>query len=374
MLYRKILLLFLFAIFIYGPAEARIKLVAVPDRDKALVRLDNPSATYVEEERILQLQAGINKVDFSWRGVMIDPDSITIRILSNPKEVTLLSVSYPPNEDALVWEIDSPQAREERIRIGYILYNMDRLVTYKLIADKGETKVDLQSFLILRNFSGEDFHDTGFFPDYGDSFNNSLLHEETKQMLFIRKNNVPVEKAFTFDADKLPWDPSKEDTNVGIPVTYIIKNDKQSALGEFAMWGGKARIFQDDGSDTTIFLGEDHADFTPVGKKMELLIGESRDLVVTQHKTKETQTNIRRNEGNQIILYDTDEIIEAKVENFRDKPAVLTMIQHIPGQWDMEKSSHNFTKENANTIKFLLTIPSQGKETVVFNYKRRNVR
>ena len=38
-----------------------------------------------------------------------------------------------------------------------------------------------------------------------------------------------------------------------------------------------------------------------------------------------------------VVLYDTDEIITAKIENFKDGPAVLTMIQHIPGQWDMEE-------------------------------------
>ena len=73
----------------------------MPERATTTIRLDNPQYTLIEEERILTLQRGINKVDFSWNGVSIDPDSIRLAILSHPDEVTLLNVSYPPNEAAL---------------------------------------------------------------------------------------------------------------------------------------------------------------------------------------------------------------------------------------------------------------------------------
>jgi hypothetical protein len=48
-----------------GIAQARIKLVALPERADTVIRLDNPRATLIEEERVLTLQQGLNKVDFS---------------------------------------------------------------------------------------------------------------------------------------------------------------------------------------------------------------------------------------------------------------------------------------------------------------------
>ena len=78
-------------------AIARIKLVTLPDRDNTTVRLDNPLATLVEEERILNLHKGVNKVDFSWKGVRVDSDSIRLKIIQHPKETKLINVSYPPN-------------------------------------------------------------------------------------------------------------------------------------------------------------------------------------------------------------------------------------------------------------------------------------
>jgi hypothetical protein len=380
-----------------GIAQARIKLVALPERADTVICLDNPRATLIEEERVLTLQQGLNKVDFSWKGVSIDPDSIRLKPLDHPDKVKLLNVSYPPNEAALVWEIACDSDYAETVRISYLLSNIDRLITYKAIADKAETAVDLTSFLILRNFSGEDFGKALVKLDYGESFEQGIDHEETKQLLFLKKPKVPITKVWTFDAARLPWDPEKlENKNVGIPVSYRIVNEDKSKLGEFALWGGKARIFQDDGHESTIFLGEDVTGLVPVGEKMELYIGDSRDIVVTQRKMRDNRINLRKNNSGHVVLYDTDEIITAKIENFKDSPAVLTMIQHIPGQWDMEKCTMDpgqwdmekctmdskkmeYERKDAYTLEFEITLPERSEsgpatKNLEMRYHRRNVR
>jgi len=362
-----------------GIVQARIKLVALPERAATVIRLDNPMATLIEEERVLTLQKGLNKVDFSWKGVSIDADSIRLRAIDHPDKVTLLSVSYPPDEAALVWDISSADNFAETVRISYLLSNIDRLITYKAIADKAETQVDLKSFLVLRNFSGEDFDKASVLLDYGEAFEQGIDHEETKRMLFLKAPKVPITKVWTFDSAKLPWDPEKLDENVGIPVSYRIVNDANSGLGKFALWGGKARLFQDDGHKSTIFLGEDVTALVPVGEKAELYIGDSRDIVVTQRKMKDTRINIRKNNRGNTILYDTDEIITAKIENFKDSPAVLTMIQHIPGQWDMKECNMKYIKKNANTLEFEIKLPARtdagpAVKELRMRYHRRNVR
>ncbi|MFC1739306.1 hypothetical protein ACFL1G_09700 [Planctomycetota bacterium] len=360
-------------------AQARIKLVALPERAATVIRLDNPQATLIEEERVLTLQKGINKVDFSWKAVSIDADSIRLRVLDHPDSVTLLNVSYPPNEAALVWEISSDSDYAETVRISYLLMNIDRLITYKALADKQETQVDLKSYLVLRNFSGEDFDQARVLLDYGEAFEQGIKHEETKQMLFLKSPNVPIQKVWKFDAAVLPWDPENlENQNVGIPVSYRIVNDSASGLGQFALWSGKARLFQDDGQQSTIFLGEDTTGLVPVGEKMELYIGDSRDIVVTQRKMQDRRTNLIKNGKGEVILYDTDEIIVAKIENFKDSPAVLTMIQHIPGQWDMEECNINYERKDTNKLEFEIKLPARtdkGPATKELRmlYHRRNV-
>ena len=336
----KMILTSLLVLAVASIAQARTKLVALPERDATIIRLDNPAATLIEEERVLTLQEGLNKVDFSWKAVSIDADSIRLTVLDHPEEVKLLNVSYPPGEAALVWEIASDGDYAETVRISYLLRNIDRLVTYKAIADKDETQLDLKSYLVLRNFSGEDFDNARVLLDYGDSFQQGIDHEETKRMLFLKAPEVPITKIWTWDSAALPWDPEKhENKNIGVPVSYRIINDTDSGLGDFALSGGKARLFQDDGSESTIFLGEDHTALVPVGQKTELYIGDSRDIVVTQRKMKNDKINLQKNKKGNIVLYDTDELITAKIENFKDKPATLTMIQHIPGQWKMKSAT-----------------------------------
>ena len=92
-----------------------IKLITLPVRERVEIQLDNPSATLIEEERTVPLVKGVNQVDFSWANTTIDPDTILFRFIApgsdlggaKPLEARVLSVSYPPNENALVWQVAS---------------------------------------------------------------------------------------------------------------------------------------------------------------------------------------------------------------------------------------------------------------------------
>ncbi len=362
-----------------GTAHARIKLVALPDREQTVVRLDHPSATLVEEERVLSLQKGANHVDFSWKGVQIDPDSIRLAPLDHPKEVILINVSYPPNEQALVWEISSNEPRKERVRISYLLAAIDRLVSYEATVEKDEKRLDLASFMILRNFSGENLAKAHFRLDYGEAFEKSIDSGETKRMLFLDSKEISIVKRFTFDAGRLPWEPEKQSMNVGIPVHYEILNAKENRLGQWGLWGGKVRLFQKDGSGSTIFTGEDETGFTPVGQKMKLHVGDSRDVVVTQRKMAEREnvkkwSNEKWGRPRTKILYDIERDMKVEIENFKDLPAAVTVVEPMPGEWDMARNSHPFTRKDARTIEFEITVPAKQKVILEYTYAERNIR
>ena len=85
----KVLLAVVAVMMIAAPLQARIKLVALPERAATVIRLDNPNATLIEEERVLTLQEGLNKVDFSWKAVSIDADSIRLTVLDHADEVPI---------------------------------------------------------------------------------------------------------------------------------------------------------------------------------------------------------------------------------------------------------------------------------------------
>ena len=81
---------------------------------------------------MITLQKGVNKVDFSWRGVNIDPTSHPgARAHASEGRGKVLNTSYPPNENALIWEIASGAAQEERVRISYLLSGLNRDIIYE---------------------------------------------------------------------------------------------------------------------------------------------------------------------------------------------------------------------------------------------------
>ncbi len=354
-------------------SQARVKFVALPERAATIIRLDNPNATLIEEERTLTLQKGTNHVDFSWNGVRIEPSSIRLSILDHPKQVRLINVSYPPNEKALVWEIFADQPFEEKVRISYLLAGIDRLVEYRGSVDHDEKNIQLKSYLILRNFSGEDFDRAKITLDYGQSFVQDTRHGETRKLLFLKTAPIKLQKIWTFDARTMPWDPEKLDTNVGIPVSYRLINSPENGLGKHHLWSGKVRVYQDDGHGSTIFLGEDKTKLVPVGEKMTVGIGKSRDIVVTQRRMSQKQINVRRDNHNNVVIYDLDVVIQVKIENFKDKPAVLTLIEEIPGQWTMKDCNFKYTQKDFKTLKFEIPLAPKEKKTLTMHYVQENL-
>ena len=372
-----------------GDALARVKLVALPERARVVVALGNPTATLVEEERLITLQKGINKVDFSWRGVNIDPTSIQVRALTHPKDVVILNTSYPPNENALIWEIASGVAQEERVRISYLLSGLNRDIVYKAVAEPSELSLTLRNYLRLRNDSGEDLTEAEVNIGYGAAFKKTIAHEEVLEMLSERIEGVAMRKVLTWDAATLPWDPEYEKKTVGIPLSYVITNNAAARLGQHTLLPGKVRIFiktkeqpaaeGEQAGEGVTFTGEDWATLTPVDREMKLYIGQSRDVKVTQRKTKDDKTNIRRNIGNNIVLHDTDEIYKIEIENFKKTPVDLVLVEHIPGYWRMAENSHpqQFRRKDAFTFEYHLTLPAntsgEKKTVVTFNINRLNV-
>jgi hypothetical protein len=378
-------------------AQARVKLVALPERARVVVSLNNPDATLIEEERLITLQKGVNKVDFSWRGVNIDGTSIQVRALTTPDKVKILNTSYPPNENALIWEIASPAAQEERVRISYLINGLTREVVYRAVSEPDEKSLALRNYLRLRNNSGEDLNNAEISIGYGANFKKSIAHEEVLEMQSERIDAVPIKKILTWDAATMPKDPEYEKKTVGIPLSYIIKNDKDSKLGTHTMQPGKVRIFiktkeqpekeGDKPGEGVAFTGEDWAQLTPVDREMKLYIGQSRDVKVTQRPTKNDRANIQRNNGNQDVLWDTDELYTIEVQNFKDKAVDLVLVEHVPGYWEKgecdakfavkEGSAFEYVKKDAFTVEIKLTLPAkttEDKKTVVtFSFKRKNV-
>jgi hypothetical protein len=355
-------------------AISRTKLVTLSERGSVIIRLDHKDGAFIEEERTLHLEKGMNTVDFSWNSVRIDPDSIQLLMLTHPETVQLMNVNYPPDENALVWKIFSPKACDERVRVCYLLQGIDHFIQYRLFVNNKETHARLQVFVIIKNFSGENFAFASLWLGYGQMIPISIDHKETLKLNIKDLNDLAIDKRWEWDAGKESWNKSYPVEPKGIPVYYTFKNISRNGLGEHVLFDGKVRVFQEVKNGQPVLLGEDKTQSVPVGESMKICIGRSFDLSVDQHIMENRKINIRNNNANRIVLYDTESYVVAHLVNYKTSPARLSMVQYVQGQWDMVNCNIPFTLENASKLIFDISLAPLEKKDLAFRFNRRNIR
>jgi hypothetical protein len=305
-------------------ASARIKLAALPERERVEIQLDNGNYTLVEEERIVPLlKSGKtnNMIDFSWSNTAIDKDSILFRPVAvregdkfrpvkmiklpdgtEAPEINVINVAYPPNENSLVWEVFAAEACACKVRVSYLISNLTRTFEYRALADKKEKVLTLRNYMVLHNYSGEDFLGAGVWAGFGPKFLKEINQLDDLKLLIEKFSDVPIDKTFTFD-----WythgalNPEKPLASK-VLMHYRLTNDEKHKLGKFPLQPGKVRIFIEDGHGGEAFLGEDLAALTPLDDTMKLYLGESRDIVCTRIIESNQRHAVRGNLCNQEIV------------------------------------------------------------------------
>jgi hypothetical protein len=327
-LYRWPLSLTLLALGVATPTYARIKLITLPPRERVEVQLDNPNATLVEEERIVPLVKGENQVDFSWANTQIDPNTIVFRVVApvgdKALDVKVLSVSYPPNEAALVWAVGSSDSGSARVRISYVLGNLNKSFNYRAVASHDETTLNLAQYMRLQNLANEEFGKSEMWAGFGKEFLKPIGLNETKEMLVSRSLKVPVRKTYTASVAEFGY-LDQPQNKLRIPMHYVIKNSKKDDLGVSPLPDGKVRIFIEgtDKEKATTFLGEDWGKFTPIDDEMRLYLGVAQDIVVKRTIDKNENQRIAGNLSNQNI------VVKYEIENFKDQAVTLDIVENV---------------------------------------------
>ena len=297
-------------------AEARIKLATLPVRSRVEIQLDNANATLVEEERVVTLLGGTNQIDFSWSNTQIDKYTILFRPLEVGDTVRVIHVAYPPGENALVWQVFADKAGPVRVRISYLIGNLNRTFSYRATAEFDESSLTLRNYIRVWNFSGEEFGPSGVWAGIGQYFRKEMGLQESKEMLLEKFLKVPIKKQFIFNwrtGRPVPDEPFQK----YVTMHYVLKNDEANQLGKFPLPYGKVRIFQKDGRGGEAFTGEDWGKFTPIDDEMKLYLGLARDVKVERTVKRNKKHSVHGN------LYHQEVIVQYKVQNFKKDAAVL---------------------------------------------------
>lgn len=355
------------------PSLARVKLITLPKRDRVEIQLDHANVTLVEEERVVPLNQGVNQVDFAWAQASIDKDTVQFRPLEGGERVKVLSVSYPPNENALVWQVAAAEAGPAKVRISYIIGQLDKSFEYRATAAHDEKTLALSQYIRLQNLSNEEYGDAGLWAGFGDHFLRPIGINETKQILSARFADVPIQKTYTCDPAEFGY-LVPEQKQLRVPMHYVLRNDAAHKLGQFPLRYGKARIFQEDGKGGVAFVGEDWGKFTPIDDEMRLYLGQAKDIVVRR--------TIDRSERERLggDLANLDVVIKYEIENFKPDPVVLDLAESLvfvrneirgdskcEPQWDLAPDSTvadmlDKSKTTSDRVLFHVPLPARAPD------------
>jgi hypothetical protein len=174
----------------------------------------------------------------------------------------------------------------------------------------------------------------------------TLKNNQTKQINILSGSNVPYKKYYNLDTDE-------EKVNVIVE----FENSKKSGLG-IAMPKGKIKFYMADTDGSLEFIGEDVIDHTPKDEIIKQTIGNAFDITFEYDQVDRKKIN-----GFEHYRY------ECIIRNHKEEAAEVHLEHHIWGVWDMVYSSHDYIKNAASWLEFVVNVPADSEEKISFEYK-----
>jgi hypothetical protein len=338
-----------------GPARAEnIDLSTVPDRQSVQLTIYNSEdLTLVRETRKVSFKPGVNPLQFSWAGTLIDPSSVELRFLSHADKLDVLDTTFPHDKpQMLYWNVQSEIEGEAAIEITYFTSGITWSANYLAIANREETQLALEGFVRVSNNSGEEYEDAQVRLVVG----TINLVEKIAQLAQIPMSQVKsLEKAdfdglrlrgammlmdaampaagaaspadakqiikeglseyfiYTIDGtETIPNGWSKQLRSFegqAVPFKiqyryrpgeygdqlvrmYLLANDEASKLGTTPLPDGVFRVFRDNGRDGLSFLIAQQIKYVPIGDKIEINLGVDPEVLFELVKLRSSRDNL----------------------------------------------------------------------------------
>ena len=357
-----------------------------------MVRLYNTDGTYLEAK--LLSTAGpvfeINgQIHLGHNGRLVLP-SLPENLVSKP---------------TLVWLLRNALAGPQRVEASYLTGGITWKADYVLVLNPADTKADVTGWVTIDNRSGatygnaalklvagdvnravdgrrsqrameiatkaasmaeaaRDFKSEGFFEYhlYTLDGRTTIKDNQTKQLTLMAAGDVPVVKQLIYygaqDYYRTSYGVPMSNQKIG--VYFDIKNSKDNRLG-VPLPKGKVRVYKADASGSQQFVGEDWIDHTPRDERVKNKMGDAFDLVGER-----TQKEWRKIASN---LYEVE--WEISLRNHKKEDQTVTVIEPVPGDWQVLTSTHAWEKPEAHTLKFQVPVPKEGASKLTYRVRLR---
>jgi len=357
-----------------------------------MVRLYNTDGTYLEAK--LLATAGpvfeINgQIHLGHNGRLVLP-SLPDNLVSKP---------------TLVWLLRNAIAGPQRVEASYLTGGITWKADYVMVINAADTKSDVTGWVTIDNRSGatygnaslklvagdvnraveghraarlmdvaakaasnqeaaRDFKSEGFFEYhlYTLDGRTTIKDNQTKQLTLMAAADVPVTKQLIYygaqDYYRTSYGMPMSNQKVGV---YLdIKNSQENRLG-LPLPKGKIRVYKADASGSQQFVGEDWIDHTPRDERVKIKMGDAFDVVGER-----TQKEWRKIASN---LYEVE--WEISLRNHKKEDQTVTVIEPVPGDWQVLTSTHAWEKPEAHTLKFQVPVVKDGASKLTYRVRLR---
>src|SRR5215468_8551035 len=320
----------------------------------------------------------------------------------------LVLPSLPENlvaKPTLVWLLRNQTARPQRVEASYLTSGITWKADYVMVLNAADSLSDLTGWVTVDNRSGatygnaalelvagdvnraqeprrdlralemaakaaspaaasRDFASEGFFEYhlYTLDGRTTIKNNQTKQLSLLAASEVPTAKELIYygaqeyyrNAYGVPV------SNQKVAVYLEIKNSKENRLG-LPLPKGKVRVYKADGSGSQQFVGEDWIDHTPKDERVKIRLGNAFDVVGER-----TQKDFRKLASN---LYEVE--WEIALRNHKTEAQTVTVIEPVPGDWQVLSSSHAYEKLQAHTLKYQIPVPKESTTKLAYRVRIR---
>ncbi len=305
----------------------------------------------------------------------------------------------------LVWLLRNQTAAAQRIEASYLTGGITWKADYVMVVNDADSRSDLTGWVTIDNKSGatyanaalklvagdvnrardgrregrvmelaakaasardasRDFAEEGFFEYhlYTLDGRTTLKNQQTKQLALLSAAEVPVTKHLMYYGAQDYYRNSygMPISNQKVAVLLELKNSTENRLG-VPLPKGKVRVYKADSAGSQQFIGEDWIDHTPKNERVKIKLGEAFDVVGER-----TQKEWRKLGPG---LWEVE--WEISLRNHKKQDQTVTVIEPVPGDWQVLHATHAFEKPEAHTLRFSIAVPKEGAAKLVYRVRIR---
>ncbi|MBK8790155.1 MAG: DUF4139 domain-containing protein [Holophagaceae bacterium] len=193
----------------------------------------------------------------------------------------------------------------------------------------------------------------------------TLAVNQTKQVALLSASGVPVRKEYLLQGQNHYYSGSYGDLGekqkVGVFVEF--DNKEASRLG-MPLPKGIIRVYKRDSEGRAQFVGEDHVDHTPRNEQVRMKLGDAFDVTA---RRKQTDFKSLGRQGKFGYVYES--AFEVELKNAKKEAVTVSLLEPMPGDWEVLQSSHSAVKEASGTARFKVTVPAEGSATLTYRVR-----